>query len=183
MVGLPPRFISTKLNRRLFAVASCTLAFSANVVATQSSSQIGLSSLVAKSTMISHTDPSQKVTVMLVLPLSDASGAADFSKRVSTPGDPLYGKFLTPDQFAKKYGASESDYNAMMQWARKNGLTVGESNRSRTILPVRGTVSQMEELLLDGLDCHINAERTPSVRLNKKAGSTWPIFFMERDCK
>jgi subtilase family serine protease len=142
----PAQIISTKMNRWLVTIASCTLALSGNVVATAGSSHIELSSLVAKSTMISRTDASQKVTVMLVLPLSDASGASDFAQRVSTPGDTLYGKFLTPDQFAKKYGASESNYNAMVQWARKNGLTAGESNRSRTILPVSGTVAQMETL-------------------------------------
>jgi hypothetical protein len=32
-------------------------------------------------------------------------------------------------------------------------------------------------------DEDLPTERIPSVRLNKKAGSTWPIFFMERDCK
>jgi kumamolisin len=90
--------------------------------------------------MVSDTDTSQIVTVLLVLPLSNSSGAVDYAKRVSTPGDPLYGKFLTPDQFAKIYGANEVDYQSMQKWARNNGLTVGESNRSRTILPLSGTV-------------------------------------------
>ena len=144
--GFSARLLSTKLNHWLVAGALLNFVFSGNGAPVVGVNHTGLSSLVAKSTVVSDTDPSQIVTVLLALPLSNSSGAVDYAKRVSTPGDPLYGKFLTPDQFAKSYGASEVDYQSMQKWARNNGLTIGESNRSRTILPLSGTVGQMEEI-------------------------------------
>jgi subtilase family serine protease len=144
--GFSARLLSTKLDHWLVAAALLTFVFSGNGAPVAGVNHIGLSSLIAKSTVVSDTDTSQTVTVLLALPLSNYSGAVDYAKRVSTPGDPLYGKFLTPDQFAKSYGASEVDYRSMQNWARNNGLTIGESNRSRTILPLSGTVGQMEEI-------------------------------------
>jgi subtilase family serine protease len=135
-----------KLNHTLVASASLFIALCGNAAPMQNGEHIGLSSLVAKSTIVSDMDTSQKMTVLLVFPLSNFSGAVDYAKRVSTPGDPLYGRFLSPDQFAKSYGASAADYDSAQQWARNNALTVGESNRSRTILRLSGTVGQMEAL-------------------------------------
>jgi len=159
--GFSARLLSTKLNHWLVAGALLTFVFSGNGAPVVDVNHTGLSSLVAKSTVVSDTDPSQIVTVLLALPLSNSSGAVDYAKRVSTPGDPLYGKFLTPDQFAKSYGASEVDYQSMQAWARSNGLTIGESNRSRTILPLSGTVGQMEEIFRT----NIKNYRDPSGKL------------------
>jgi hypothetical protein len=74
---------------------------------------VELSSLVAKSTFVSPVDRNQQLSVVLTLPLSDPKGAADFADHVSRRGDPLFHRYLTPQEFASRYGASASDYAAL----------------------------------------------------------------------
>jgi subtilase family serine protease len=92
-----------------------------------------------------------------VLPLSDADGAADFTQRVNTPKDDLFGKYLTPKEFAATYGANEMDYQRLESWAKTNGLKVSQQSVSRTTLTVRGTAAQFEALF----NTRINNYRSP----------------------
>ena len=119
--------------------------------------EIELSPLVAKSQAISRTDPAESISVVLVLPLKDPNGAAEFVQHVSTPLDQLYGKYLTPQQFADRFGANESDYQTAKQWAIDSGLTISEESVSRTTLTVHGTVEQFEQLF----NTQMNNYRSP----------------------
>ena len=120
-------------------------------------STVELSALVAKSTFVSPVDRNQQLGVVLTLPLADPKGAADFVDHVSRRGDPLYHQYLTPQEFARRYGASESDYAALKQWATANGLTVSQESVARTALTVRGTAAQLEAIF----KIQINNYRSP----------------------
>ena len=123
----------------------------------RSASIIDVSPLVAKSTVISSTDSSKQISVVLVLPLKYPREAADFAERVSTPTDPLYGKFLSPQEFAAAYGADENDYAEVKAWALANRFKISEESISRTTLTVRGTVAQFQVLF----NTQINNYRSP----------------------
>jgi kumamolisin len=84
--------------------------------------------------------------VILSLPLSDAAGAAQFGASVSDPASPEYGHYLTPAQFGARFGANASDYEALRQWARSNGLKVGARTSSRTTVSLTGTAAQFASL-------------------------------------
>jgi subtilase family serine protease len=116
-----------------------------------------VSPLVGQSTLLSHADTGKQISVVLVLPLKDATAARAFAEHVSKPGDPLYRKYLTPEQFASAYGASETDYRDVQQWAKSSGLQSGEESTSRTTLTVRGTIGQFEQLF----NVQINNYRSP----------------------
>lgn len=103
-------------------------------------------SLVARSTLLSHADGAKEIGVVLVLPLKDPKAAEDFVKHASTRGDSIYGQYLTPEQFASSYGPSESDYTEIKNWATANGLRISDESTSRTTLTVRGSVSRFERL-------------------------------------
>jgi subtilase family serine protease len=118
---------------------------------------VELSPLVAKSTFVSPVDRNQQISVVLTLPLADPQGAADFVDHVSRRGDPLYHQYLTPQEFAGRYGASASDYAALKQWAGANGLSVSQESVARTALTVRGTVAQVQSLF----GTQINNYRSP----------------------
>ena len=115
-------------------------------VLAQKAAATGLSPLISQSTLLSPTDPTKEIGVVLVLPLKDPKGANEFALRVSTPKDELYGKYLTPQEFAARYGADEADYAAVKSWATANGLKISDESVSRTTLAVRGTVAQFEVL-------------------------------------
>jgi hypothetical protein len=75
-------------NIGLGALASL-LSAPALLSATSAASEIKLSPMIARSTVLSPTDPRKEISVVLSLPLSDSTGAAAFVQRVSNPKDPL----------------------------------------------------------------------------------------------
>jgi subtilase family serine protease len=107
---------------------------------------IELSPVLAKSTLLGSLDQTQQISVVLTLPLSDPLGAAEFVRHVSKPGDPLFHQYLTPQEFAARYGANAADYAALKQWASNNGLTIVHESVARTSLTVRGSTVQLEKL-------------------------------------
>ncbi len=102
--------------------------------------------LVAKSTMVSAVDSSKTISVVLALPSSDPAGLKAFVDHVSTPGDPLYRQFITPQEFATRFGANASDYEFLKTWAGSNNLTISQESVGRTTLTVRGSVATLNRL-------------------------------------
>ena len=91
-----------------------------------------------------RTQGSKEITIDLVLPLKDTAGATTFVDRVTDPADPMYGNFLTPEMFADRFGADVVSYRMLEGWARSKGLTPGEPSSSRSVMSLRGTISQVE---------------------------------------
>lgn len=96
--------------------------------------------------------------LILALPLRDPIGAEIFVRRVSDPHSLFYGKYLTPTEYGKRFGASLSDYNALSAWATSNGLAVGQRTDARTTLSLSGAAATVEMLFNTKLATY----RTPS---------------------
>jgi len=114
--------------------------------------------MVAKSALLSAVDSQKQISVILSLPLSDSKGAAEFVERVSNPKDPLYRQYLTPDEFAERYGADAGDYAVVKEWATANGLIIAHESLARTLLTVRGTAAQFEILFKTALNNYRSAD-------------------------
>jgi subtilase family serine protease len=93
------------------------------------------------------TDSTRIISLALHLPSRNEAGLKAFLAHVTKPGDALYRKYLTPEQFATRFGADEHDYDAVVAWAKDNGLTVGERFTARTVIPVSGTADAMSRAL------------------------------------
>jgi subtilase family serine protease len=107
---------------------------------------IELCPLVAKSTLVSPVDASKTVGVVLALPSADPAGLKAFVDHVSKPGDALYRQYITPEEFARRFGANASDYQFLKDWAASKGLTVSQESVGRTTLTVRGTVGALNRI-------------------------------------
>lgn len=107
---------------------------------------IDLPAALSTSKLISHAEADKLINIVLVLRLSDEKGADEFAQRVSAPNDPLYRKYLTPQEYGEKFGPSVADYSALENWAKANGLFVQGRNIARTTLTVRGSIGQLEKL-------------------------------------
>ena len=92
------------------------------------------------------TEGGKSITLALTLPSRDPQGAKAFVDHATTPGDPLYRRFLTPAQYAARFGANPADYVAAVAWAKAEGLTVGENYTAGTILRVTGTATKLQSL-------------------------------------
>lgn len=65
-----------------------------------------------------------EVSVTVVLRLRDPDGAENLLNALTTPGDPQFHKFLTPQQFVSKYGPNAADVAAVIANLKTYGLRV-----------------------------------------------------------
>src|ERR1700735_3429983 len=74
---------------------------------------------------LSSAEASQSISVTIALKLSDLTGAEWLMQRLVTPGDAMYGKFLTPAQVEAQFGPNESDVARVIAELGGSGLAVG----------------------------------------------------------
>jgi subtilase family serine protease len=85
-----------------------------------------------------------KLHVTVVLKLRDAAALAAYARAVSTPGSSLYHVFLTPAQFAERFGATGAQVQAIEASLRSQGLKLGAIPANRLSIPVSGTAGEIE---------------------------------------
>jgi subtilase family serine protease len=86
----------------------------------------------------------QTMSVTVALKLSDQAGAEALMQRLALSSDPLYGKFLTPEQVEARFGPSDADVQNVTAAFTAAGLTVART--SATTLSVTGSVSMLERM-------------------------------------
>lgn len=64
-------------------------------------------------------------------------------RALQDPSRPQYHQWLTPEQFAGRFGLSESDLAQITGWLRQLGFTGIQPARSRTFVAMAGTASQV----------------------------------------
>jgi subtilase family serine protease len=84
----------------------------------------------------------QAISVTITLKLRDLAGAEDMMRRVSTPTDPLYLRFMLPNQVQAQFGPSEETVAHVVASLRSRGLTVERT--TATTLRATGTPAIME---------------------------------------
>jgi subtilase family serine protease len=85
----------------------------------------------------------------IVFKLSSAQ-QADLDKLLAEQQDPRsanYRKWLTPEQYAARFGMSDADLAKVSAWLTSQGLTVSRFSRGRTQVFFSGTAAQVESAL------------------------------------
>ncbi|HVM60806.1 MAG TPA: S53 family serine peptidase [Verrucomicrobiae bacterium] len=86
--------------------------------------------------------------LVIGLPLRNQS---DFNQLLHDLYDPTsfsYHQYLTPQQITKKFGPTEEDYQAVVDFVRTNGFAVTRTHSDdRTLLDVNASVADIERLL------------------------------------
>jgi subtilase family serine protease len=86
----------------------------------------------------------QTMNLDIVLPLRDQAGLDMFVEAVNDPTSAIYRQFLTVPEFTAKFGPTQADYDAVVQFAKMNGLTVTGGTRDGMEVQVKGPVSAVE---------------------------------------
>ena len=86
----------------------------------------------------------QTMNLDIVLPLRDQAGLDMFVEEVNDPASAIYRQFLTVPEFTAKFGPTQADYDAVVQFAKLNGLTVTGGTRDGMEVQVEGPVSAVE---------------------------------------
>jgi kumamolisin len=80
----------------------------------------------------------------IVLPLRDSGGLESFLKDVYNPSSSSYRHFLTVPEFTERFGPSQANYDAVVAYAKANGLTVVGGSRDGMDVQVKGPVYAVE---------------------------------------
>src|SRR5258708_658646 len=78
------------------------------------------------------------------LPLRNQPALTDFIRRLYDPASPDYHQYLTPQQFTGKFGPTESDYKALIAFAKANAFEVTEVYPNRLLVNVEASVGAIE---------------------------------------
>ena len=106
--------------------------------------------------LVGAVTPGQTVPMALTLSLRDPKGLQDLIAKLYDPKSSEYGHFLTADQFTQRFGPTEADYQAVIDYARQQGFTVTGIHPNRTVLDVEGTTSQVQS----AFNLHLNSYQT-----------------------
>jgi subtilase family serine protease len=98
------------------------------------------------------------VSARLYLAGRDPAAEARFATAVSTPGDPSYGRFVSPAGFAALFGPTRAQVAAVTRWAKSAGLRV--TGVTAHYVGVRGSAPVVGVALGTRLDAYRDGART-----------------------
>ncbi len=119
--------------------------------------------------------PGDRLNLSIVLPLRNQAELSSLLSRLYDPSSSDYRQFLTPAQFTSRFGPSPEDYQSVVRFAQENGFTVTGAPANRMVVPIGGTVAQIEKAfhIKMGLYRHptenrlfFSPDREPSLDLN-----------------
>ncbi|MGA2020680.1 MAG: S53 family peptidase [Candidatus Sulfotelmatobacter sp.] len=93
---------------------------------------------------IGRLPATQSIKFDIVLPMRDPAGFESFLQELYNPSSPFYHQFLTPQDFTARFGPSQENYNALIQFAMANGFTVVGGSRDSMDVVLKGSVANVE---------------------------------------
>jgi hypothetical protein len=93
---------------------------------------------------VAQLSSTQRLNLSIVLPLRNQQQLTAFLSRLYDPSSPDYHHFLSVPEFTEQYGPSAQDYQAVVEFARAQGFAVNGSPANRLVVPISGTVDQIQ---------------------------------------
>jgi hypothetical protein len=112
-------------------------------------------------TLIGPAPSTTTLPLVVTLQPRDPAALSAEVQAVSDPRSPQYRHFLTPAEFARRFGATPSSVAQVASALRSQGLSVGTPSATGLSLPVSGTVAQVQ-----------SAFSTPISRYRLSSGKT-----------
>ncbi len=88
---------------------------------------------------------SKQLHLAIGLPLHNQEMLTNLLQQLYDPASPNYHHFLTPLQFTEMFGPSEQDYQAVLAFAKTNGLAVTATYGNRMLVDVSATAADVEK--------------------------------------
>ena len=116
-----------------------------------------------------------RLNLAIGLPLRNQDALNKLLAEIYDPGSTNYRHYLTPEQFAARFGPTEEDYQSLINFAKTNGLTVTATYPNRALLDVTGSAATIEKVFHVTLNVyqHPSEDRTfyapntePSINLS-----------------
>ncbi len=103
--------------------------------------------VVARLQPTSHLPGTNRLNLAIGLPLRNQEALTNLLQQIYDPASPNYRHYLTPEQFTEQFGPTERDYQAVIAFAKANGLTVTDTHPNRMLVDVSGSVADIERAL------------------------------------
>ncbi len=94
--------------------------------------------------LIGQLSPTQTMNLVITLPLRNQDQLDQLLEDLYDPTSPSYRQFLTVEQFTAQFGPTQQDYDAVINFAQENNLTVVGTSPNRLIVRVSGTAANVE---------------------------------------
>jgi len=94
-----------------------------------------------------HLEGTNRLRLAIGLPFRDAAGASDLLRQLYDPASTNYHRFLTLEQFRQRFGASDSDYQAVQAYATVSHLALQATYPNRLVVDLEGSVDDIEKAL------------------------------------
>ncbi len=94
---------------------------------------------------IGKLDPNIELHIAFGLPFRNQAELDSLTRAIYDPSSPDFHHYLTHEQFIAKFGPTESDYQAVIAFAKSQGMIVTRTNKDRILLSVKGTAACIEK--------------------------------------
>ncbi len=92
------------------------------------------------------------------LPLRNQDELGRLIQQVSDSSNPNYGHYLTPQEFTQRFGPTEKDYQAVINFAKRNGFIITATHPNRMLLSLSGKAADVEK----AFSVHLNRYQHPT---------------------
>src|SRR6266478_4713642 len=79
---------------------------------------------------------STRLNLAIGVPLRDQDGLTKLLQQIYDPASPQYRHYLTVEQFTEKFGPTEQDYQAVIDFANRSGFRITATHPNRVLLDV-----------------------------------------------
>ncbi|MGB2642448.1 MAG: protease pro-enzyme activation domain-containing protein [Candidatus Acidiferrum sp.] len=93
---------------------------------------------------LSRLPATQSMRIDVVLPVRDQAGLQSFLQELYDPASPSYRHFLTVPEFTARFGPTQENYDALVSYAKANGLAVVGGSRDGMDVQLEGSVANIE---------------------------------------
>jgi hypothetical protein len=106
-----------------------------------------LPAAAASLTPVGKLADTNRLHLAIALPLRNQDVLSNLLQQLYDPASPNYHQYLTPDRFTEEFGPTAADYDAVIAFAKANGLPVEAMHSNRVLLDVSGTVAELQRAL------------------------------------
>jgi subtilase family serine protease len=82
------------------------------------------------------------------------TAAQRFATAVATPGSPLFGRFLSPDRYTARFGATRGEARGVAAWLRASGFADVRADAQRNYVRATAATSVIETAFRTGVDLY-----------------------------
>ena len=96
--------------------------------------------------LVGRLPAEQRLSLAISLPLRNQAELDNLLQQIYDPHSPSYHKYLSVQEFAERFGPTQSDYATVLQYSRAQGLDIIDIPANRMVLDVEASAATIEKV-------------------------------------